>query len=45
MPTKGDDDRLVVARQDRGLRLLGPVGRSATEVLFFHFATVFWLTP
>jgi hypothetical protein len=21
----------------------GPVGRSATEVRFFHFATVFWL--
>lgn len=24
---------------------LGPVGRSATEVPFFHFATVFWLMP
>lgn len=23
----------------------GPVGRSATEVRFFHFATVFWLIP
>jgi len=22
---------------------LGPVGRSATEVRFFHLATVFWL--
>ncbi|MBB3948732.1 hypothetical protein GGQ73_004727, partial [Rhizobium skierniewicense] len=22
---------------------LGPVGRSMTEVRFFHFATVFWL--
>jgi hypothetical protein len=21
----------------------GPVGRSATEVRFFHFAAVFWL--
>ena len=27
------------------LRLLGPVGRSATEVRFFHLATVFWLIP
>jgi hypothetical protein len=24
---------------------LGPIGRSATEVRFFHFATVFWLMP
>jgi hypothetical protein len=24
---------------------LGPVGRSATEVRFFHLATVFWLMP
>jgi hypothetical protein len=24
---------------------LGPVGRSATAVRFFHFATVFGLTP
>lgn len=24
---------------------LGPVGRSVTEVRFFHFATVFWLMP
>jgi hypothetical protein len=23
----------------------GPVGRSATEVRLFHFATVFWLIP
>ena len=23
----------------------GPVGRSATEDRFFHFATVFWLKP
>jgi hypothetical protein len=23
----------------------GPVGRSATELRFFHFATVFWLIP
>ena len=23
----------------------GPVGRSATEVRFFHLATVFWLIP
>jgi hypothetical protein len=23
----------------------GPVRRSATEVRFFHFATVFWLIP
>jgi hypothetical protein len=24
---------------------LGPVGRSAVEVRFFHLATVFWLIP
>jgi hypothetical protein len=24
---------------------VGPVGRSATELRFFHFATVFWLIP
>jgi hypothetical protein len=24
---------------------LGPVGRSATAVRFFHLATVFWFTP
>lgn len=23
----------------------GPVGTSATELGFFHFATVFWLIP
>ena len=23
----------------------GPVGRSAVDVRFFHFATVFWLIP
>lgn len=23
----------------------GPVGTSATEARFFHFATVFWLIP
>jgi hypothetical protein len=23
----------------------GPVGRSATEARFFHFAAVFWLIP
>jgi hypothetical protein len=23
----------------------GPVGRSATELRFFHLATVFWLIP
>jgi hypothetical protein len=24
---------------------LGPVGKSATELRFFHLATVFWLIP
>jgi hypothetical protein len=28
---------------ERGSR--GPVGRSVTELRFFHFATVFWLIP
>ena len=23
----------------------GPVGKSATDVRFFHLATVFWLMP
>jgi len=33
----------VVSTVDFGF--LGPVGKSATEVRFFHFATVFWLIP
>jgi hypothetical protein len=37
-----DNDRLFLGRQHRRAWLLGPVGRSATEVRFFHFATVFW---
>ena len=27
------------------LATLGPVGRSAVAVRFFHLATVFWLIP
>jgi hypothetical protein len=27
------------------LAILGPVGRSAVAVRFFHLATVFWLMP
>lgn len=33
----------TVRTVDRGS--FGPVGRSATEVRFFHLATVFWLIP
>jgi hypothetical protein len=33
----------VVSTVDFGF--LGPVGKSATEVRFFHVATVFWLIP
>ena len=42
---EGDDDGLVLERQNRGLGSFGPVGRSATEVRRFHLATVFWLMP
>ena len=46
MPPEGDDDGLLLDRQNGGLRLLsGPVGRSATDVRFLHLATVFWLMP
>jgi hypothetical protein len=39
---EGDDDRLFVSIDSTvECGSFGPVGRSATEVRFFHFATVF----
>jgi hypothetical protein len=35
---ESDNDGFLLDRQ-------GPVGKSAWEVRFLHFATVFWLTP
>lgn len=45
MLAEGDDNRLVFQRQHCGMASLGPVGTSATDDRFFHFATVFWLIP
>jgi hypothetical protein len=40
--TEGDNDRpLHLNRQDCRMGSFGPVGKSAIEVRFFHFATVF----
>ena len=40
---EGDAGRLLLRGQHRGARLFGPIGASATEVRFRHFATVLGL--
>ena len=44
MPPESDDDRLPM-ESTVDLDSFGPVGRSATVLRSFHFATVFWLIP
>jgi hypothetical protein len=44
VPPEGDDDSLVLDRQD-GRPRIGCVLRSAVEVCSFHLTTVFGLIP
>ena len=45
MLSEHHDDRLVLDGRTVDLGSRGPVGRSATEPRFFHFATVLGLMP
>jgi hypothetical protein len=45
VPAKGENDRLFPIDSTVEVGCLGPVGRSATELRFFHLATVFGLMP
>ena len=45
MPAEGDYHRFFSMLSTVEAASLGPVGRSATDPRFFHFATVFGLIP